>query len=70
MTKSTQRALREHSESIQRALREQETNQTSSYRQSLKYFVLFSLYIPGTIDRDIRVFVLAEYSDEERIENC
>ena len=36
--------IREHSET-QTALREEESNQTSSYRQSLKYFVLFNSYI-------------------------
>ena len=47
----TQRALRRHSESTQKALKghstqrilkvQSESNQTSSYRRSLKYFVLF-----------------------------
>ena len=34
------RMTSEHSESTQRELKEQESNQTSSYHQSLKYFVL------------------------------
>ena len=39
-SESTQKALREHLKSTQRAIRDQESNQTS-YRRSLKYFVLF-----------------------------
>ncbi len=38
---STQKALREYFKSTQRAFREKESIQTSSYRRSLKYFVLF-----------------------------
>ena len=38
-SESTQKALREHLKSTQRAIRDQESNQTS-YRRSLKYFVL------------------------------
>ena len=34
--------LREHLKSTQRLLIEQESNETSSYRRSLKYFVLFT----------------------------
>ena len=47
---SIQRVLREYLKSTQRAIREKESNQTSSYRRSLKYFVLldqgcvFNLY--------------------------
>ena len=37
--------LREHSETIQRAFREQESNQISSYCRSLKYFVLLCLFL-------------------------
>ena len=37
-TESTQRILKEHT---QRAIRWKESNQTSSYCRSLKYFVLF-----------------------------
>ena len=33
----------ENSESNQRAIREKESNQTSSYHQSLEYFLLFWL---------------------------
>ena len=37
---SVRPALREYLKSTQREIREEETNQTSSYRRSLKYFVL------------------------------
>ena len=40
-SESTQKALREHLKSTQRAIRDQESNQTKSYSRSLKYFVLF-----------------------------
>ena len=43
-SESIKQAFREHSEGTQRylrAIREKESNQTSSYRRSLKYFVLF-----------------------------
>ena len=39
-SESTQKALKEHLKSTQRAIRDQESNQTLSYRRSLKYFVL------------------------------
>ena len=38
----TQKELREYLKSTGRAIREKESNQTLSYRRSLKYFVLFS----------------------------
>ena len=41
-SESTQKALREHLKSTQRAIRDQESNQTKSYSRSLKYFVLFT----------------------------
>ena len=40
---SNQKALREYLKSTQRALREKESNQTSSYSRSLKYFILLLL---------------------------
>ena len=39
-SESTQKALREYLKSTQRAIREKESNQTSSYHWSLKYSVL------------------------------
>ena len=39
-SESTQNPLREYLKSTQREIREKEINQTSSYRRSLKYFVL------------------------------
>ena len=46
-SESTKKALREYLKGTQRAIREKESNQISSYRRSLKYFVLLRQF-PST----------------------
>ena len=63
----SERALRENSESIQKAFREHSwRNQIVSYRQSLKYFFLFYLFL-GKCNRSLSVFRLSRLHSFELI---